>query len=84
MKDGRTHRRTDGHGRTDTDESDFIGHCPTNVELPIKNNPTKKHVIFYNQQTACNSTSLDFNACEVLRLYYLQEYAKYALNFTLK
>ena len=31
VMDGQTDRRTDGQ----TDESDFIGLCPTNVELPI-------------------------------------------------
>ena len=33
--------RTDGGKDRQTDEIDFMGHCPTNVELPIKNNPTK-------------------------------------------
>ena len=48
LSDGRTDRRTDERtdertdGRMDgqmdlqTDESDFIGHCPTNIERPIK------------------------------------------------
>ena len=36
MKDGQTDRRTDKRTSEQTDESDFIGHCPTNVEHPIK------------------------------------------------
>ena len=33
MKDGRTDRQTDR--QTETDESDFIGCCPTDIERPI-------------------------------------------------
>ena len=36
--DGRTDRRTNGQ----TDESDFIKRCPTNVECPIKHFEKKK------------------------------------------
>ena len=36
--DGRTDRRTDGQ----TDESDFIKRCPTNVECPKKHFKKKK------------------------------------------
>ena len=36
LSDGRTDGRTDG----EMDESDFIGHCPTNVERQIKTKST--------------------------------------------
>ena len=44
LSDGRTDRRTDkrtdersdGRMGVQTDESDFIGRCPTNIERPIK------------------------------------------------
>ena len=35
-KDERTDGRMDGQMDVQTDESDFIGRCPTNVERPIK------------------------------------------------
>ena len=34
--DGRMDGRMDGQMDVQTDESDFIGRCPTNVERPIK------------------------------------------------
>ena len=34
VADGQTERRTDGKTDGQTDESDFIGHCPTNIERP--------------------------------------------------
>ena len=41
-----SNRRTDGRTDWQTDKSDFIGRCPTNVESPIKTQNIQ-YVIFY-------------------------------------
>ena len=43
VTDGRTHRRTDRQ----TDENDFIGHCPTKVERPINQKKFSGLYFFY-------------------------------------